>query len=88
MDNIAFYIQGNSMTPTVSNGDMVLCSTIDSIEAIEENDIYVIITKAGNVLIKRVQKIRGRNSNIIQLKLIPDNRQNYKTFKIPLKTVK
>ena len=88
MKNIAFYIQGDSMAPTISNGDMVLCSTINSLETIEENDLYAIITSSGKTLIKRVQIIRDRNSKIIQLKLISDNRQQHRSFKIPIQNIK
>lgn len=88
MNNIAFYIQGDSMAPTISNGDMVLCCTVDSIETIEENDLYVIITSTGKTLIKRVQKIRDRNSKIILLKLISDNQQKHQSLKIPVNTIR
>jgi phage repressor protein C with HTH and peptisase S24 domain len=88
MNNIAFYIQGDSMTPTISNGDMVLCCTVDSIQKIEENDLYAIITRTGKTLIKRVQIIRNRNSKIIQLKLISDNRKQYRSIKIPIHNIK
>ena len=76
------------MAPTISNGDMVLCCTIDCIETIEENDLYAIVTKKGNVLIKRVQKIRNRNNKTIKLKLISDNYTQHQTLKILVKNIK
>ena len=85
MKNIAFYIQDNSMAPTMSNGDMVVCKTsATSLETIEENELYAVITTTGAVMIKRVQKIRDRNSKIIQLKLISDNNLEHHPFKIPI----
>jgi len=88
MENLAFYIQGNSMTPTMSNGDMVVCRTLTPLEVIEENELYAIITVSGAVLIKRIQKIRDRNSKIIQLKLISDNEEEHNPFKISIHNIR
>jgi phage repressor protein C with HTH and peptisase S24 domain len=88
MKNLAFYIQGNSMAPTMSNGDMVVCRILSSLETIEENELYAIITVSGAVLIKRIQKIRDRNSKVIQLKLISDNEKEHHPFKIPVHNIR
>ena len=82
MENIAFYIKGDSMSPTISNGDLVICRKIESLGSVEENELYALITNSGTVLVKRIQKIRDRNSKVIQLKLISDNFRGHKPFKI------
>ncbi|BDS14800.1 S24 family peptidase [Aureispira anguillae] len=84
MNNLAFYIQGNSMAPTISNGDMVICRELEPFESIEENELYAIITTSGIVMVKRIQKVRRNgNSQIIQLKLADDNQPEKSAFKIP-----
>lgn len=87
MNNLAFYIQGNSMAPTISNGDMVICRELEPFENIEENELYAVITISGAVIIKRVQNVRrNRNSQIIQLKLVSDNEET--PLKIPTCNIK
>lgn len=83
MNNLAFYIQGNSMTPTISNGDMVICRELEPFENIEENELYAVITTTGVVMIKRVQKVkRNGNSQIRQLNLASDNAMEEPDFQI------
>ena len=82
MKKTAFYIKGDSMSPTILNGDLVICRKIESYAFVEENELYVLITTSGTVFVKRIQKIRDRNSKVIQLKLISDNFRNHKPFKI------
>jgi len=73
MNTIAFYIQGNSMNPTIANGDMVICKQQAQLESVEENEVYAIVTHTGAVLVKRVKKVINPNGRIVQLKLISDN---------------
>jgi len=83
MNNLAFYIQGNSMAPTISNGDMVICRELEPFENIEENELYAVITTTGAVMIKRVQKVKwNRNSQIRQLNLASDNAIEEPAFQI------
>jgi phage repressor protein C with HTH and peptisase S24 domain len=83
MNNLAFYIQGNSMAPTIANGDMVICRELEPFENIEENELYAVITTTGAVMIKRVQKVKwNRNSQIRQLNLASDNEIEEPTFQI------
>lgn len=88
MENIAFYIKGDSMSPTISNGDIVVCRKIESLGFVEENELYALITNSGGVLVKRIQKIRDQNNKIIQLKLISDNFRGYKPFRISIKDIR
>lgn len=88
METIAFYIQGNSMFPTISNGDMVICSQLEQFETVEENELYAIITHTGMVLVKRVQIIKNRNNKVVQLKLISDNKSQYTPIKIPTQNIR
>jgi len=83
MNNLAFYIQGNSMAPTIANGDMVICRELEPFENIEENELYAVITTTGIVMIKRVQKVKWNgNSQIKQLNLASDNTTEEAAFQI------
>ncbi|CAA6808614.1 MAG: Putative transcriptional regulator [uncultured Aureispira sp.] len=83
MNNLAFYIQGNSMAPTIANGDMVICRELEPFESIEENELYAVITTTGIVMIKRVQKVQWNgNSQIRQLNLASDNTTEEPSFQI------
>lgn len=87
MNNLAFYIQGNSMAPTISNGDMVICRELEPFENIEENELYAVITVSGAVIVKRVENVRRNgNSQIIQLKLVSDNEET--ALEIPTCNIK
>lgn len=71
-DYVAFYISGASMEPTISDGDMVICSPLETSDRITDNEIYAIVTDTA-VLVKRIQKVYGSKRRLIKLKLISDN---------------
>ena len=87
-EHIAFYIKGESMTPTIADGDMVICRSLDSHERIIENEIYAIVTSSGNVMVKRVQKILNKHRQMLGLKLISDNYLEHDPFTIPIHEVR
>lgn len=86
--NIALYIQDNSMAPTIANGDMVICRELAPLEKIEENEVYAVVTNTGAIMIKRVQKIKNGNNKIIQLKLISDNNSEQPSLRIPINNIR
>ncbi len=89
MKNLAFYIQGNSMSPTLFDRDMVICSEVQSYDVIEENELYAIVTTSGAVLVKRVRQVRRNgNSQIVQLNLVADNEPASAAFRIPMSCVR
>jgi hypothetical protein len=71
-DYVAFYISGNSMSPTIADGDMVICNELESSDRIADNEVYAIVTDNA-VLVKRIQKIYTKAKRLIKLKLISDN---------------
>jgi len=79
-EHIAFYIKGESMTPTISDGDMVICRSLDSNERITENEIYAIVTSSGNVMVKRIQKIFNKDRQLQGIKCISDNYLEHDPF--------
>ena len=72
-DMIAIEINGDSMLPNITNGDLVICERVDmrpGLGAIKDNAVYIVVTDA--VVAKRVQKIRN-GANTVGLRLISDN---------------
>jgi plasmid maintenance system antidote protein VapI len=67
---LAFEISGNSMEPTITNGDTVICEALERGEPIRDNQIYVIVTDV--VVAKRVQQIKEDNQ-VRGFSLISDN---------------
>jgi hypothetical protein len=76
---VAFPISGNSMEPIISNGDIVICREVGSLQDIKDNEIYAIRTN-GNVWIKYAQVIKNRAGRVIQIKLISANYLEFDPF--------
>lgn len=82
----SFDVSGDSMEPTLFEGDKVVCSYLESTlweSSIKDNYVYVVVTK-GDVLVKRVHnKIKEEKS----LLLISDNAY-YDPFMVKLSEIK
>lgn len=76
----SFDVGGDSMEPTLFEGDKVICSFLDPTlweTSIKDNYVYVIVTR-GDVLVKRVNNlIKGQK----QLELLSDN-NFYETYRM------
>ena len=82
---IAVEISGDSMLPTVTNGDLVICEKLRRGAPIRDNHVYVVVTDV--VVAKRVQQIKtGTPSG--RLRLISDNDVVYKPYEVDLEEVK
>lgn len=75
----AFEISGDSMLPTITNGDIVVCEPIERNEPIRDNQVYIIVTDV--VVAKRVQQIKQGNS-VTRLRLISDNGDVYLPYEV------
>ena len=75
---IAFEISGNSMEPTITNGDIVVCEELERGEPIRDNQVYVVVSDV--VVAKRVQQIKDA-SQVRTLRLISDN-DFYKPYEV------
>jgi hypothetical protein len=75
---IAFTIKGNSMEPLITGGDIIICSEIQALGDIKENEIYS-IKADGQLWVKHVQTIKERG-RIVQLKLISANHLEHDPF--------
>jgi phage repressor protein C with HTH and peptisase S24 domain len=82
----SFDVAGDSMEPTLFEGDKVVCSYLEPSlweTSIKDNYVYVIVTK-GDVLVKRIQnKIKDEKS----LRLISDNNY-YEPYDVKLSEVR
>lgn len=67
---LAFEISGNSMEPTITHGDTVVCETLERGEPIRDNQIYVVVTDV--VVAKRVQQVKEGNQ-LRGFNLLSDN---------------
>jgi phage repressor protein C with HTH and peptisase S24 domain len=67
---IAFEISGDSMMPTITNGDLVVCEALERGEPIRDNQVYVVVTDV--VVAKRIQPIKS-GSILKEMRLISDN---------------
>lgn len=82
---IAFEISGDSMSPTITNGDIVVCEPLERGEPIRDNQVYVVVTDV--VVAKRIQQIKD-NDRIAQLLLISDNDAVYKPYEVDLEEIR
>jgi phage repressor protein C with HTH and peptisase S24 domain len=67
---IAFEISGDSMMPTITSGDMVVCERVERDTPLKDNAVYVIVTDV--VVAKRIQQIK-KGTTASSLRLISDN---------------
>ncbi|MCB9283112.1 MAG: S24 family peptidase [Lewinellaceae bacterium] len=82
---IAFEISGDSMMPTVTNGDIVVCEPLERGEPLRDNQVYVIVTDV--VVAKRIQQVK-EGDRISQLLLISDNNAVYKPYEVDLEEIR
>ncbi len=80
-DLVAFNINGRSMEPTISNGDMVICSPVESNQEVKDYQIYAIVTSSA-VWVKRVCRQFDAKGNCTHLRLISDNSEEFDPFVI------
>jgi phage repressor protein C with HTH and peptisase S24 domain len=82
---IAFEISGDSMMPTITNGDLVVCQPLERGEPLRDNHVYVVVTDV--VVAKRIQQIKEAN-DAVQLRLISDNSAVYKPYEVELENIR
>ena len=75
------------MSPTISNGDMVICMPLEDNKDIKDNEVYAVVAN-NSVWVKRVQKCCDRYGRWTHLKLISDNYEEFDPFLIEIKEVR
>jgi transcriptional regulator with XRE-family HTH domain len=76
-----FEIRGDSMLP-MEPGSIVICSYIENLGEIKNDKTYVVISKSGGLVYKRVQLLENDNA----LLLVSDN-DIYSPYTLPLEEV-
>ncbi len=80
----AFEISGDSMMPTITNSDLVICEEVERGQPLRDNHVYVVVSDV--VVAKRIQQVKNQNQ-IYQLRLISDNDTVYKPYTIDLEDI-
>jgi phage repressor protein C with HTH and peptisase S24 domain len=80
---IAIEISGDSMMPTITSGDMVICERLERDTPLKDNAVYVIVTDV--VVAKRIQQIK-KGTQTVGLRLISDN-SIYRPYDVELTDV-
>ena len=83
-DLTAFEISGDSMLPTITNGDVVICEPMERGEPIRDNQVYVVVTDV--VVAKRIQQLK-HGAKVTKLRLISDNGDVYRPYDVNLEEV-
>ncbi len=84
-DLFAIEIEGDSMTPTITSTDLIVCELLEKDAPLRDNQVYVIMT--DTVVAKRIQQIREDNQ-LVGLRLISDNDKVYKPYSIDLEEIR
>ncbi|WP_367388678.1 S24 family peptidase [Lewinella sp. LCG006] len=87
---LAFPVSGDSMLPTITSGDLVICEALErpldgSFPVIRDNEVYVIVSDV--VVVKRVQQLKT-DGQVTQLLLISDNTSVYQPYQLDLEEIK
>lgn len=77
----AFSVNGDSMSPTIKSGDIVVCSKLSSKEEIKPNAVHVMFDKTDGVVVKRLVV------NDAVIRCISDN-EKYPEYTMKAHTVK
>jgi signal peptidase I len=72
----AFEVEGNSMSPNINHGDMLICSKWEENDELREDAAYVVITDDG-ARVKRVERKFDDNDKFVKWSLISDNPDNH-----------
>lgn len=84
---VRFSINDNSMNPTISDRDTVVCAPLNSNDEIEDNELYAVVAN-NSVWVKRVQRCYNQYGHCTHLKLISDNSEEFDPFLVEIEKVK
>lgn len=84
-EHFAFEVVGDSMNPTVMQGDIVVTAPVEQLSDVKDNRVYVVV--GDGIVIKRLQKVKSGN-RVSKLKHISDNHSIYKPYEISTRSIK
>lgn len=76
---VAFPVEGDSMNPVISDGDIVVCREVSSLNDIKDNEIYAVKSN-GALWVKHVQRIFNNRGRVQRLRLISANNLEFDPF--------
>lgn len=77
-----FEVNGDSMFPILYNGDWLVCTRrIEDFKEIKDNKVYAVVSKSSGITIKFLHIA----NNLVSL--IPFNKQEYQTERLPLEEI-
>jgi phage repressor protein C with HTH and peptisase S24 domain len=79
----ALEINGDSMLPTLTDGDLVICEPLDRTSPFRENQIYIVVTDM--VVAKRIQGVK-KNGVTTHIRLHSDN-SIFQPYEVPIEEV-
>ena len=77
-------VNGSSMYPKYSNGDILACKKIEEILFIQWGKVYVIDSSQGS-LVKRLFEDKDNKERLI---CVSDNKEHYPPFSIPISDIR
>lgn len=83
---VAFDVEGHSMEPILSKGDIVVCEPVDDVNSLKDNEIYAIRLN-GQVWVKHIQKVKDSRGRVSHLDLLSANYLEHPPFREEVKGV-
>ncbi|GAA5027549.1 hypothetical protein GCM10011506_16420 [Marivirga lumbricoides] len=80
----AFEVDGNSMAPTITHGDVIFTEWIESLEDIIDDTVYVIVSKKDGILVRRIVDINQELDYILTKADAVINKRQYPDLKLAL----
>ncbi len=73
---MAFYIASDSMAPTLVCGDMVMCTAIENLNELSDNQICAVII-GNNAFVRRIRRVLDFYGNVTHLQLFTENSNQF-----------
>jgi phage repressor protein C with HTH and peptisase S24 domain len=84
---VAFNIKGNSMTPTLDEGDLIICQPLERAHEVRENDVYAVAAQ-NTLRVKRIHRITDYHNQLTHLELLSDNYLEHPSILVPIQEVR
>ena len=78
----SFEVAGDSMYPTLKNGQMVIGRWVEKLDYIRDDRVHILITKTQGIIIKRLLNRILRDNSIICKSDATDDREMYKNITV------
>jgi phage repressor protein C with HTH and peptisase S24 domain len=79
----AFEVEGHSMVPTITQGDIVFAEWVENFNDMTDDRVYVVVTKSDGILVKRVLNRVEQYGFLVCKSDAVINRRHYPNINIP-----